>query len=122
MILNLNTDKINAIYKDKAIQAMKVVSNQLATYVQGKIRSNKSIVTGNLINSIQVGEIDEENLSVKVRTDVVYAPRVEFGFIGRDKLGRYYNQAPKSFMRATIYERNDKLVRLFGLLMKRLWI
>lgn len=118
MILELNNIEIEKAVKEKATKAIKIVASQLVTNVQEKIRKNKSIVTSNLINSIQAGDVD--NLTVKVGTNVVYAPRVEFGFVGRDSLGRYYNQAPKSFMRSTIYETKNKLIKLFGLLMRNL--
>jgi len=31
-----------------------------------------------------------------------YGPRVEFGFVGTDSLGRKYNQAPRAFVRDTV--------------------
>lgn len=31
-----------------------------------------------------------------------YAMRVEYGFVGTDKLGRRYNQAPRAFVRGTL--------------------
>jgi hypothetical protein len=37
-----------------------------------------------------------------------YAMRIEFGFVGTDKLGRRYNQAPRAFVRKVL-ARADKI-------------
>lgn len=118
MKLSMNIDNIERYYRTKATKALKVVSNQLATYVQDKIRANRSFITRNLLNSIQASE--PEDLTARVSTNVVYAARVEFGFVGEDSLGRYYNQAPKSYMRSALLEKKDRLFNLFALLMRRL--
>jgi hypothetical protein len=43
-------------------------------------------------------EIGEDKLSGKVANDLVYAPRIEFGFTGVDSAGRRFRQAAKPFM------------------------
>lgn len=120
MILDLNISEVEKAIKEKIEKVLFVVANQLATNVQQQIRDNKSIVSGNLLNSINVKPGDED-LTAKVYTNVFkYAPRVEFGFVGKDSLGRYYNQPPKSFMRLSLEKNKDSLIKLSALLMERL--
>jgi hypothetical protein len=94
-----------------------VVASGLA--IQGQARRDVAWDTGRLRNSIAVAE-DEETLalvsdiaapgieapnairpgmlSAVVGTNVQYAKRIEFGFIGVDSMGRYYNQAPRPYL------------------------
>lgn len=59
--------------------------------------------TGRLRSSI-VDEIsrDSRGLVARVGTDVKYAARIEFGFSGKDSLGREYNQAAQPFLRPAV--------------------
>ena len=52
-------------------------------------------------------------LTVRVGSTVVYAARVEMGFVGKDSLGRVYNQAAKSYLRAGIMPKRDKIVEVY---------
>jgi hypothetical protein len=47
-------------------------------------------------------KLAERPLFVKIGSIAAYAARVEFGFVGQDSLGRYFNQAAKSYLRAGI--------------------
>ena len=47
-------------------------------------------------SSVTIGDVFEFS------NHAVYARRLEFGFIGTDKLGRIYNQAGRGFVRAVI--------------------
>ena len=51
--------------------------------------------TGALKNSISVEVGDTEGV---VYTNMAYAARIEFGFVGADSLGRVYNQAPQPYL------------------------
>lgn len=44
---------------------------------------------------------------VYVGTDVAYARRIEYGFIGPDRLGRNYHQAARPYMRPAFDETKD---------------
>jgi len=67
-----------------------------------------AIQSGTLANSIKtesspkiIGNVIES----KVKTSgVPYAKRLEYGFFGRDALGRYYNQAPRPYFKKTAME------------------
>lgn len=41
---------------------------------------------------------------VQLSTNVVYARRVEYGFVGEDKLGRKYNQKGRGMVQQTVKE------------------
>jgi hypothetical protein len=51
---------------------------------------------------------------VWVSGDIPYAKRIEFGFVGVDKLGREFHQAPRPFMRAALYTNLPEIKKLFG--------
>jgi HK97 gp10 family phage protein len=50
---------------------------------------------------------------VVVGTNVEYARRVEYGFVGKDKLGRSYHQAPKPYIRAAMDQHREKYKTMF---------
>lgn len=134
MILEFDEAKIIKNISGKTEDALVVVAALGAGFVSKQIRKNKSIVTSNLINSItystnkvqrmNAGKTDgqmlekPERLTAKIGTTVVYAARVEFGFIGKDSLGRTYNQAAKSFLRVGLLSNKMKLQKAFNKFMK----
>jgi len=65
--------------------------------------------TGTLRRSIHL-ESTEDLLTVKVGTNVPYAARLEYGFTGKDSLGRHYNQPARPYLRPAI-ENNRQRVR-----------
>lgn len=52
--------------------------------------------------------------SLKIGTNMEYGPRLEFGFVGRDSLGRNYSQAPRPFLRPSIREEFKKLGQMIA--------
>lgn len=62
-------------------------------------------VTGTLRRSIRT---EEEAGSVRVGTDVPYAARIEYGFVGKDSRGREYNQAPNPYLRPAVDETKEE--------------
>jgi len=57
--------------------------------------------TGTLSRSIHTETLEARNnyAEVTTGTDVVYAARIEFGFMQADSLGRHYNQPAQPYMR-----------------------
>lgn len=45
---------------------------------------------------------------------VPYAKRLEYGFTGKDKLGRSYNQAPRPFFRVTYEQERAAIKKMLG--------
>jgi len=68
--------------------------------------------TGTLRRSIQV--IEQGPREVAVGSRVPYAARIEFGFAGRDSLGRLYNQPAKPYLRPAIEETRQTMTRIFA--------
>lgn len=82
-------------------QAMLKGGQMIANEAALNVRRNKSVVTGNLVGSIhpQIGEVTDNTVDVLIGTNVIYAKRVEYGFFGKDKIGRFYAQAPRAYLR-----------------------
>lgn len=59
--------------------------------------------TGNLQRNFQWKvKISLLSVSLRVYTDVVYSRRLEFGFVGTDRLGRNINQGPRPYWRVVL--------------------
>ncbi len=60
-----------------------------------EVQIRTPVMVGNLRSSIRIiGDIDQaiETGRIVIGTNVEYARRIEYGFVGRDTLGRLYNQ------------------------------
>lgn len=68
--------------------------------------------TGTLRRSIEVIELGPRQVAVGSRQP--YAARIEFGFAGRDSLGRLYNQPAKPYLRPAIEETRQAMTRIFA--------
>jgi hypothetical protein len=119
MPVKFNTAAILKKYSDRADKVCTVVGAQSVTWAAEQLTENGSIVTSNLINSITYStdtaqgktrgsktngtsiEQPTTKHTTRIGTNVVYGPRVEFGFSGKDKLGRTYNQKAKSYLRVS---------------------
>jgi len=81
--------------------ALKLAANEYKNDVQ----TGAPYKTGTLRRSIHVEPVSgiikdgEGRAYVLVGTGLKYARRLEYGFIGPDKLGRIYNQAPHPYFR-----------------------
>jgi hypothetical protein len=91
--------------------AFKTRLQELTPVVTGRLRASWQVSTDSLDNSSE----DFTNLSaslssplpggrIVIGTNVVYARRVEFGFVGQDSLGRHFNQQGRHMMQQTITE------------------
>jgi len=58
-------------------------------------------------------EKSSERCRVEVGTDAPQAKRLEYGFVGADKLGRVYNQAPRPHIRPALDENRKTAVDEF---------
>jgi len=70
-------------------------------------------VTARLFNSItdEVVRTDTEVIGA-VGTNVDYARRLEKGFVGRDSLGRIYDQAPRPFLAPGLHKSLEQVRRI----------
>lgn len=58
-------------------------------------------------------EKSSERCTVVVGTDSPYGKRLEYGFVGADKLGRVYNQSPRPHVRPAFDENKGAAVEEF---------
>jgi len=81
--------------------------------VQNAAKRDCPWVTSNLKRSIHTEVLVQQPMAgeVGVGTNVVYGPRVEFGFAGKDALGRVYNQAAQPYLRPAL---NDNRAAIQG--------
>jgi hypothetical protein len=96
-----------------------------ALLVQNDAKRLAPIVTGTLRRSIHIGghtelapgfnesegysdvhgnEVGPASARILVGTDLVYARRIEYGFMGADSLGRHYHQAAQPYLRPALAE------------------
>jgi len=73
--------------------ALKLAANEYKNDVQ----EITPYLTGTLRRSIHVEPVSPSKMLVG--TDLKYARRLEYGFVGADKIGRVYNQAPHPYFR-----------------------
>lgn len=73
------------------------------------------VLTGRLRQSI-THEVTASPTAVvgRVGTNVVYARRLELGFVGTDAAGRNINQAARPYLRPSLEENRLNIVRLLG--------
>ena len=115
--INWNAGPVTQRVKDRLNDTMTLLGAQGVSWCAQRLRANgyseaTKHPTGNLVNSISYSTHTgqgggtpgiaqpEEDLRARIGSVVVYAARVEFGFVGTDSLGRHYNQPPKSYLRA----------------------
>jgi HK97 gp10 family phage protein len=103
-----------------------------ALLIRNRASSNAPFITGTLRRSLHVGGNTEkspgfnpgegysdiggetvlpEYVRVEVGTNLVYAARVEYGFSGKDKLGRTYNQPPNPYLRSAFDQEKEAAVK-----------
>jgi len=95
--------------------ALKLAANEykndvqaIAPYDTGTLR--RSIHVEPKTGSVKDGE---GRAYVLVGTDLPYARRLEFGFVGPDKLGRVYNQAPRPYFRPPLDDNFEKYKNIY---------
>lgn len=86
-----------------------------ALLVENDAKIAAPVLTGTLRRSIhtEVTAGDGE-ASALVGTDVPYARRLEFGFVGADRLGRHYNQAARPYLRPALDNNRERVSELIS--------
>ena len=74
---------------------------------------------GRLRASITTDDSDIARLVMRVGTDVKYARRIEFGFVGEDILGRYYNQAAQPYLYPSFFSHENEIVKAIGKVLRK---
>lgn len=73
-----------------------------------------AVDTGNLRDHIEEQSSYIQNGTAKVDVGVKkvpYAARIEFGYTGPDKLGRRFHQQPRPYLRNSLDENKERVVR-----------
>ena len=77
-------------------------------------RAAKNIVPiddGDLRDSMHVnGKTTPYGAQARVSTNLEYAARIEFGFMGKDSLGRYYNNPAQPYLHPAL-QKNKRAVK-----------
>jgi HK97 gp10 family phage protein len=124
-----NGDKVLAAIEKKDAALIRV---GMDIQEAAKQNATRSVKTGNLRGSINYalsnsaspvaspakqgdglsphGQKDE----VWIGTNVKYARRIEYGFVGKDKLGRNYNQAAQPYLRPAVEQQKDRIARIIA--------
>lgn len=91
---------------------LKTAAGAAAIVVVGSARENVHVVTGNLKRSLhwEVKDSSRSHAIASVGTNVEYARREEFGFVGEDSLGRAYSFRGHPYLRPAL-RNNRTLVR-----------
>ena len=84
-----------------------------ALMVERTAKQTVPVLTGALKRSI-THEPEVPKREVRVGSNLEYARRVELGFTGKDKLGRYYNQAAKPYLRPALEQNMPAIRKLFN--------
>jgi len=96
----------------------KVITNVIekdCVLVEGDAKKNCPIITTRLRGSITH---EVEGPVGRVGSNVIYARRVELGFVGTDSLGRKYNQAPNPYLRKALETNRKKIEDSFKNIIK----
>lgn len=112
--LNIGPEFLHGIARaDQAIDRAVTDALQIAGMeAANAARQRAPYKTGTLRRSIQVREIGPRD--VAVGSLLPYAARIEYGFAGRDRLGRVYNQAAKPYLRPAMEETRQTMARIFA--------
>lgn len=89
-------------------KAIKLGLGAGALVVMNDAKDRAPFKTGTLMRSISQAPVPG-HLSVTVGTDLPYAARMEYGFVGRDSLGRRYNQPAQPYLRPALRENSEEV-------------
>lgn len=79
-----------------------------ALLVVNEAKARAAYKVGILRKSIEQEPLPEQ-LAVKVGTNVPYAPRIEYGFVGVDSLGRRYSQPAQPYLRPALAMNREEI-------------
>lgn len=99
--------------EDAVADALRIAAMEAAN----DARRRAPVKTGTLRRSIQVMEHGPQE--VFIGSQVPYAARIEFGFAGRDSLGRVYSQAAQPYLRPALEATRGAMRRVFEEEVKR---
>lgn len=80
-----------------------------------------AVDTGILVNSIStwVDSQSSDEITMGIGSGIIYAARLEFGFMETDSLGRNYHQKPRPYMRPAVDNNEDKIMQAISVTLAR---
>jgi hypothetical protein len=129
-----NLKRYQALKKEACRKALLKGGFKVETLAKQIITSNESVITGRLRASISTnwsgsglaeGKTDskaksgdgikeppgEKGMVVATGTNVIYSRRVEHGFVGKDSLGRNYNQQGKPYLYPAYFSYEGEIIQ-----------
>lgn len=94
-----------------ALKPVRNLAQSLAPYLNGVLKASIG-VKARTIGSKTIGTVG---------TNLKYARRLEFGFYGKDKLDRKYNQKPRPYLFPAWIAKRGEAKRQLVKAIKRLW-
>jgi len=120
MTFNLSGDKefmhrLAAVESDLRNRAIQRGLSAGALIVAGNVKEHLYVGHGQVTGTYKrsVGQSPRGPDTWGVGTNLPQGPRLEYGFIGTDKLGRRYNQAPIPHFRPGLRESRDEVLEAF---------
>lgn len=115
--IKIDTSKLDKMTAEARPKARKIVSTYGKQITQSAtMRIHR--ITGNLIGTITSESKMIDDLTYRVQDGTEYGLRVELGFVGKDSLGRIYNQAARPFLSPAIEEYRQRFLDAFKELFK----
>ena len=100
-----------AVYEQDVQERVDHAFDATATEIRDDGKENAPEKTGNLRNSITKEPAPAGTLGYIIFTGIEYAKRQEFGFSGKDSLGREYDQAGFFYLTKAAMSNRDKAIR-----------
>ncbi len=114
--------KLRQLEQSVAAKSVLAAVESGALAIENQAKENCPVVTGNLRRSLhhETVESNADTAVVDIGTDVVYARRVHDGFVGKDSLGRHYNQAGNPYLLSAFDEKKSEAMSETSAALKQL--
>jgi len=116
VVLSLNRTQTTRLAKpNKKSRAAGVKSSTLIGLDPSKVGEPPKRLTGSLIKSIKAKTtVKGPTIRGVISTRLIYARRLEFGFMGSDKKGRKISQGPRPFLRPALQNNVDRIKKVLA--------
>ena len=112
---NFHIPEVVAKYEQRTEDALNVLGTHIVGMVEppvrtGNLKSSITYATATTQGSPKTGQPlsnPDKPLTLKVGTNVEYAARVEFGFVGKDSAGRTFSQTGTPYLRPILAYKED---------------
>ncbi len=101
--------------KQAVLDASTVIEREAKNNAERGGDSYPHRITSTLYNSIKVLDTEDSQYkhTANVGTDIIYGPRLEYGFMSTDSRGRRYHQRARAFLRPAADENEAEIIAAF---------